>query len=98
MRSYSRFLARKRAEFGKKFDLSELAIQFIPYYESGQRIKVHVSTGWTITGTVEVTTGWRPCFLLMRTVRSQGSVNLLKASDRIIAIKRGRKYEQISER
>ena len=44
-RSFGEYLKRKRAEYGEKFDASDLAPQFIPYYESGERIEVVSSWG-----------------------------------------------------
>jgi hypothetical protein len=95
MRSYSDYLARKQREHGAKFDSSDLAAQFVPYYESGARIKVRTHYGEEITGTVGVTTGWRPCFLLMRRSNSFGSSDLMRADDRVIAVQRGRTYRPL---
>jgi hypothetical protein len=38
----------------------------------------------TKRGTVGVTTGWKPCFLLMLTKRSIGSSHTLSARDSIL--------------
>ena len=79
-------------------DRSELASQFARYYESGDRVRVRFgwakddADGGELTGTVSKTTGWRPSYMLMRTARSMGSSDLLGADDKVIAIKRGRKY------
>lgn len=83
MRSYSEFLERKRREYGDKFDASDLDPRFIPFYESGERIKVE-TIGKPMTGTVGVTTGWKPCFLLMRTKRSISSPWTLGPRDVIL--------------
>ena len=89
---YSEYIHRKKHNYGYKFDDSELDKRFIPYFESGQRIKVKFIWGEELTGTIGVTTGWRPCFLLMRTTRSIGSPYVLRDSDELIAVKVGRKY------
>lgn len=70
------------------FDSSELHEQFIRYYnERDTRIAVLIGTEIWI-GTIGMTTGWKPCFLLMPTAASTGSVNTLHAADTIIATKR----------
>lgn len=88
---YDEYLARKRKELGSTFDMSGLAEQFIPYFNNQERIKVDTGFGH-VTGTVGVTTGWKPLFLLMRTARSRGSSITLGKKDRIIAVKRGSVY------
>lgn len=91
-RSYEDLLCRRIAEYGKdKFDASELDRRFLGYFESGQRIKVN-TCGMVLTGTVGVTTGWKPCFILMRTARSRGGSWTLGPKDVILAVKRGRFY------
>lgn len=93
-RSYADFIARKKAEYGSKFDASDLAPQFISYYESGQRIEVEFissTTGKpyeTKRGRVGVTTGWKPVFLLMLTTRSIGSSYTLGKNDRVVHVVR----------
>jgi len=91
MRNYQETIKQCKAEHGDKFNASGLSKQFIPYYESGERIKVK-SCSEVLTGTIGKTTGWKPCFLLMRTSRSTGSSWTLSDKDQIIAVKQGRKY------
>ena len=91
-RSYKELLERREKEHGKKFDSSELAKQFIPYYENGQRIKVQMhGMSEQLTGTIGVTTGWKPAFLLMRSSRSTGSTWTLSKKDKIIEVMKPRK-------
>jgi|BioPla2DNA2_1021312.scaffolds.fasta_scaffold50315_4 uncharacterized protein YydD (DUF2326 family) len=90
---YDQYIERKRREYGEKFNPSDLAKQFIPYFNDGKRIKVE-TCGMTITGTVGVTTGWKPAFLLMRTSRSIGSPCVLSENDKITAVKYGKKYQE----
>lgn len=94
---FDAYLKRKQAAHGSKFDPSMLAAQFMPYYHTGERIKVRLDgMERELTGTVGVTTGWKPVFLLMRTARSLGSPYTLSDRDRITAVKRGRKYVPLS--
>lgn len=90
------YIARSRARYGDKFDDSDLDRRFVGAFNTGARIKV-TCYGETLTGTVGVTTGWRPAFLLMRTARSRGSSVILNASAEIIGIKHGdeRQYQSV---
>ena len=82
--TYKSFLDRKREEYGSKFDTGNLASKFVPYYENQHRIEVKMSCGTIKRGRIGVTTGWRPSFLLMLTVRSIGSSWALANNDQII--------------
>lgn len=88
MRSFQSYIESKRREYGDKFDASDLARQFVPYFESGQRVKVDLGNDEILTGTIGVTTGWRPCFLLMRTSRSIGSTWTLGKDDKVVEVTR----------
>jgi hypothetical protein len=89
---YQQYIEKKSREYGQKFDASDLDERFIRFYHTGQRIKIRTRCGTILTGTVSATTGWRPCFLLMRTVRSIGSPWTLGSGDEILAVKHGTKY------
>ena len=89
--TYAEYLADKKRQHGDKFDPSELDQRFVPYFRTGQRIKVE-TCGLIITGTVGVTTGWRPVFLLIRTSRSVGSSWTLGSKDKILAVQHGGMY------
>jgi len=91
MRSYQDLVFRGRQRHGAQFDESSLDPRFIRYDESGQRVRVK-TCGMFLTGTIGVTTGWKPCFLLMRTSRSTGSSWTLGQEDELIAVKQGRTY------
>ena len=93
MRNYTDYLHRKQAEFGAKFDPSNLDERFVPYFESGERIKVSIGN-FALTGTIGVTTGWRPAFLLLRTSRAMGSPWLLGKQNKVLAVKRGQYYQE----
>ena len=86
MKSYQAYLDRQQKKYGDKFDTSDLNPDFIPYYENQKRIEVDFGYE-TKKGRIGVTTGWRPCFLLMLTTRSLGSVHLI---DRDSAVVRGK--------
>jgi len=100
MRSYADLVARGRARWGDKFSESELDPRFRRWYESGERIKVEYvipgdpGKGETLTayGTVGVTTGWQPSFLLMRAANARGSSYLIGPRDHVVAVKRDGKY------
>ena len=94
MRNYREFCERGRQQYGSKFDTRDLDPKFIPYYESGQRIKVE-SFHATACGTVGVTTGWRPVFLLMRRTTAKGSSYTLGKTDRIVAEQVRGKYREV---
>lgn len=85
-RNYQEYIRRKQAEWGAKFDPSQLASQFIPYFNSQARITVrfYSQSGELYDvkrGTIGATTGWRPCFLLMHNSRARGSSCTLSIKD-----------------
>jgi hypothetical protein len=73
---FESYLFRKQSQWGEEFDPTDLNLQFVPYFESGKRIEVDF--GYEIKrGTVGVTTGWKPTFILLLTKRSIGSAYTL---------------------
>ena len=85
---YQAYLTRKQAEYGSRFSPAGLAPQFVPYFESDERIEVESTyrlSGETYVrrGRVGVTTGWQPVFILLHSRRARGSSDVLTASDRI---------------
>ena len=93
MRNY-RETIKTRKDTYVNFNESALAPEFIPYFNSQQRIKVQFEYGGIKTGTVGITAGWKPCFLLMLTGRSLPYGVGLSSKDTIIAVqKKGGKYE-----
>ena len=63
MTRYDELIARKRAEYGDKFDASGLAPQFVGAFNDRSRIEVEPRhSDRPRRGTVGVTTGWRPAF------------------------------------
>ena len=100
MTNYDEMVANKKAQYGGKFDASDLDARFVRYFNSGERIRVETTDGDAVdvrTGTVGVTTGWRPAFLLIHRSNASGSIDLLLPPDnnRITAVKRGTSYEAI---
>ena len=87
MKNYKDYIAKKMDEYGSKFDPVHLAKapQFIPYYENGERIEVDFGYEKK-RGTIGVTTGWEPIFILMLTKRSLGSSYILKGTEMITKV------------
>ena len=90
MHNYKSYINQKQIDYPNKFDDSDLAEQFIPFYENQQRIEVDFYYKGKVTetkrGRIGITTGWKPCFLLMLTVRSIGSMYTLGKDDKIVKI------------
>lgn len=74
------FIDGKVEIFGDKFDASDLSPNCVGPYNRGERYRVKVrfladrSERW---GTLGITTGWKPCFLLKHNRFSHGSSCLL---------------------
>jgi hypothetical protein len=85
MNNFKDYLDRKKREHGEKFDTSNLNAMFIPFYENGQRIEVDFGYEKK-RGTIGVTTGWKPSFLLMLTKRSVGSSYLINKECKVVKI------------
>jgi len=90
MTRYEEYVNRKRKQYAN-FTECDLDARFVPYFNNGRRIKVDMC-GMVLTGTVGVTTGWKPAFLLMRTKRSIGSPWTLGPQDKVIGVKWGKQY------
>lgn len=80
MRNFKDYLEQKQREYGTKFDASDLDSRFVRSFETGGRIRVKFYGEFVKTGTVGITTGWKPVFLLMLTSRSVGSSHILNKS------------------
>lgn len=85
MSRYEDFIRRKKQEYGSKFDDSDLDWHFVPFFNTGVKIKVDDPAFGVVTGRVGVTTGWRPVFLLMRRSNAMGSSVTLTKRTKIIA-------------
>lgn len=93
---YADYLRTARARHGARFTDAGLLPAFIPAFESGDRIEVTRTYAngetWTRRGTVGVTTGWAPVFLLLSRVTACSSGDLLGTDDQIVGvIRRGRR-------
>ena len=89
MRNFNEYIERKKQEYNEKFDQSELNKDFIKYYENQERITVLFCDKSDKEyerkrGRIGITTGWRPCFLLMLTSRSSGSSYTIGENDKIV--------------
>lgn len=84
-----------------QFDPSQLDQRFVQFYNSGERIRVvtEYENGdiWTRYGTVAMTSGWRPRFILMGRITDRGSSDLLGTDDRIVAVKRHGRYHTLNK-
>lgn len=88
--SFASFMARKRQQYGDRFQPGDLTPHLIPYFESQERIEVcrTYANGETYTrrGTVGVTTGWKPAFILMSRRSARGSSDVLSSLDVVLGI------------
>jgi hypothetical protein len=83
------YVARRKAEHGDKFDASDLYPNFIWHFNAGRnrRVKVAFADGRVKWGTIGVTTGWKPCFLLLHNRYSRGSSETIGSGDQVIDYK-----------
>lgn len=85
MSKYEAYCARKLQEYPDKFDDRDLNPAFIQAFNNGEQFRVHVDFGYEkIWGYIGVTTGWAPCFLLMRRRGQHGSLQTIGLTDTII--------------
>lgn len=78
---------------GKKFNTHRLAPQFYPFFtgcRAGPRIEVRTNypdgTVWVRRGSVSISQGWEPVFLLMSRANADGSSDVLKETDEITGV------------
>lgn len=75
---------------GHRFDHSRLALQFVEHHDSKARIEVRTTypdgTTYTRRGTVAMTTGYQPVFILMPRSDSQSSSDTLGPEDEVVRI------------
>jgi hypothetical protein len=79
--NWEEYIQRKKGM--GKFDPSDLNPEFIPYYESGERITVDFGYERK-RGTIGISTGWKPVFLLMLRRDSVGSSYTIGKNDKVI--------------
>lgn len=96
MSEYTEYVSRQQVRYPGKFSESDLPAKFRPFLRSGQRIRVSrvysPDETYTRTGTVGVTTGHKPAFLLMRRASDHGSSDVLSDKDTITHVQYGRTY------
>jgi hypothetical protein len=91
MNRFYDYLQRKSAQHGNKFNPSDLESadkNAIMAYDTGKKVVVFFRNSkgklYDIkSGYIGITTGWKPCFLLMRTKRSMGSSWTIGPYDRV---------------
>ena len=83
---FSDYIERQRRAHGTRFNPAGLPAAFVPYFNSGARVRVRFSHGEELTGTIGVTTGWGPCFLLMRRRSDTGSIHTIGTADRVVGV------------
>ena len=87
-RDYDNMTAERKAKYPDTFSDAKLNPAFVRYFNSQERITVEFrgSDGEvyeTKRGTIGVTTGWVPCFILMLTKRSHGSSYTIGENDTV---------------
>ena len=87
-RNYNAVISRRKMEYPGSFDACNLNQSFVHAFESQDRVTVEFRTAdgtvyETKRGRIGVTTGWKPCFILMLTTRSIGSMWCIGPNDRI---------------
>lgn len=82
-RNFNQYIESKKQKYGSKFNMNDLDKRFIHYYENQKRIEVDFGYEKK-RGTVGITTGWKPVFLLILTARSLGSSYILDNNCTII--------------
>jgi hypothetical protein len=88
MTSYENHLAQRGPTDTVDLDA---AAQFKEYFR-GPRIKVQCGSEPPRFGTVGMTTGTRPAFLLMHRSNDMGSSDVLGPNDHVVAVKCGSRY------
>ena len=86
---FAGFLAGKKEQHGVNFDASDLNPNCVSHYNAGRlrRVKVRFSYGEERWGVIGVTTGHKPCFLLMRNRTAVGSSDTIGPNDQIVDYK-----------
>jgi hypothetical protein len=98
MRNYNVAIAKLKVLHSDKpsFSESQLDPKFIPFFESEQRIKVKMAYGEEFYGTVGMSQGWHPIWLLMHNCNSRGSSIILKSDTEILAVRmKSGKYRRL---
>jgi hypothetical protein len=84
-KDYKSLIELKKARFGEKFNDSDLNKDFVKYFENGKRVEVDFGYEKK-RGTIGITTGWKPVFLLMLRSNSTGSSYTIGKDDKVIKV------------
>ena len=91
MARYEDPIALLRRRYGDKFSSAGLDSRFIPFFNNGMRIRVS-EAGQEKTGTVGMSAGLQPTFILMLRSSSIASSVLLGPQTAIMGVKRNGRY------
>lgn len=95
---YQATIARLRAKWGDKLrEPVRDAARFAGYMNTGQRIRVRFGGEDIRTGTVGMSTGWSPVFLLVLRSDSTGSPWVLDDAAEVVAVQRHGRYEPVGK-
>jgi hypothetical protein len=83
---YADVVDRGAAKYGERFDESGLIKEFRRYYESGRQVQVRFAGGPTLTGTIGISAGAAPTFMLMPLSGSAWSADMIGPHDEVIAV------------
>jgi hypothetical protein len=91
MKSYKEHIEWKKQSYGDKFSDISLNKEFIPYFGSEARVEVAFQDNKGKTyevkrGRIGITTGWKPCFLLMLKTNSRGSSYTIGKNDKVLKV------------
>lgn len=89
MTRYENYVNRKKVEYGEKFSDENINKAFITAFNNGDTFRVKVDFGYDkpIWGYIGATTGWKPCFLLLRKRGQHGSSETISQDAKIIDYK-----------
>jgi hypothetical protein len=65
-------------------DTSDLDTRLDYYYQSHKRVEIEYASGETARGTIGKSTGWKPVYLLIKTIRSIGGEAITKNSFKFV--------------
>ena len=86
-----RAYVRERTRNASRFSTINLPLKFVKFWEKGSTVRIKIERGenfkYTECGFVGVSVGWEPSFLLVRSVKTRGSIVLLCETDRIVGVR-----------
>lgn len=86
-----RTMVRRKIEQDSRFTTVDLPHKFIRFWEKGHNVRIKIEQGVnfirTGTGYVAMSTGWKPVFLLCKSIKAKGSSVILSDDDRIVGIR-----------